>query len=265
MTPSTGARNPVLTFYLLAFAISWVGFAPVLAASAGVTFFASSAWKLCLVLPACGPAVAAAVVARRLRTALRWRADARWYLAAILAPAALLLAAQGISRVLFPDHSPTLPPASPAELLPLALMAVAANPWEEVGWRVFATTRLQQRFSALTTAIIVGVLWGLWHIPLFLWPESPMSRFPFRPWFLAILGQACILAWLYNRTSQSLAIASVFHVAGNIFGAAIGIHSHTSLAMVNLAAALALVWRYGTALGLERNADCVGARDTTAT
>ncbi|MBC8166270.1 MAG: CPBP family intramembrane metalloprotease [Bryobacteraceae bacterium] len=130
-------------------------------------------------------------------------------------------------------------------------MSLAANPWEEVGWRGFALTRLQRTYTPLTAALIVGILWGLWHIPLFLWAKSPMSAFPFIDWFVGILGMSCILAWLYNSANQSLAVAMVFHISTNVFGALTGIHSHFALAMVTTTAAIGLVCRYGRTLGFD--------------
>ena len=71
-------------------------------------------------------------------------AGGRWYAAALLLPASLFLSAHVVSYVLLPSMSPGRTPDSPrassAELLMLATVSLAANPWEEVGWRAFAIT-----------------------------------------------------------------------------------------------------------------------------
>lgn len=250
---------------MLAFGISWLGFLPVLAASYGA-LPESILWNIWLVLPACGPALAAALTLRlneeqgdalsRLRDALHWRAETRWYCAAVLLPASILAAAQGVSRLLWPDHAATLAPSTAAGVLSQALLSLGTNVWEELGWRGFAQRRLQIRYNALAAALAVGGLWGLWHIPLFLWPGSPMSAFPFWPWFAAVIGRACILAWVYNRAGQSVAVATVYHISANIGGAAIGVHSYAGLAVVEIAVALAVIWRSGAALGFVKPTPC---------
>jgi membrane protease YdiL (CAAX protease family) len=207
--------HPVAVFYALAFAVSWLGFVPVLAGSSGVPLFRSPLWKVSLVLPGCGPALAAGIMLRladatgdplaRLRAAIRWRVDGRWYAVAALAPAALLLSSQGIGRLLLPQHAPALAPLPPAGVLSFALMSLAANPWEEVGWRGFALTRLRR-----------GGRRGVVH------PRVALQQGGAKP---------------------GLAIASLFHVMYNISGAVIGIDSHLALAAVNAAVALGLVWR----------------------
>lgn len=252
--------HSVTTFYLLAFAISWLGYVPVLAGSRGAAFFESPFWRLALVLPGCGPAVAVLITrqwyrgksaSQSLLKVLPAPPGPGWYVLALLSPAALLLCAQGVSRLL-PEHPSTLAPSSASGLLSVALVSLAANPWEEVGWRGFALKTLQRRYSAVTATLIVGVLWGLWHIPLFLWPGSGMSTYPFWAWFVAIVAESYVLTWLYNSSGQCLWIAIVFHIAFNLFSAILGIDSFLSLALVNSAAAAALVWRFGEGLGLGR-------------
>ncbi|MBC7927992.1 MAG: CPBP family intramembrane metalloprotease, partial [Bryobacteraceae bacterium] len=215
--------HPVITFYVIAFGVSWAGFYPMLAASSGISFFQSPLWSASLILPGCGPAIAAAATVRltgergnpllRLRASLRWRVHPGWYLAALLAPLTLLLAAQLVSRILLPGEAPALAPQRPDAVLTLTWMSLLANPWEEVGWRGFAFHRLQMRISPLLAAVVVGVFWGWWHIPLFLWTGSPMSTFSFWPWFISLVAESCLVGWLYNSADHSLVIAMLFHVA----------------------------------------------------
>jgi membrane protease YdiL (CAAX protease family) len=134
-------------------------------------------------------------------------------------------------------------------LLAAAMVAVAANPWEEIGWRGFALPRLEARYKPLLGALIVGVLWALWHIPLFVWSGSPMSKMPFWTWGVGVLGRSILLAWLYNRSGRSLAICSLFHVLNNVSGAALGVRSEGMLSVVDLSVALLVVLVEGASLG----------------
>ncbi|WP_298490667.1 type II CAAX prenyl endopeptidase Rce1 family protein, partial [uncultured Chloroflexus sp.] len=54
-----------------------------------------------------------------------------------------------------------------AVVIAALISSLLANPWEEVGWRGFALPHWQQRYNALAATVIVGGLWGLWHLPIF--------------------------------------------------------------------------------------------------
>ena len=60
-----------------------------------------------------------------------------------------------------PGKAPNSPRASGAELLMLAAVFVAANPWKEVGWRAFALSRLLARYPVPFAGLLVGVLAAL--------------------------------------------------------------------------------------------------------
>jgi membrane protease YdiL (CAAX protease family) len=94
---------------------------------------------------------------------LRWRVKPRWYAAGLLVPAAMY----GLNYVIQGLRVGVIAPINVAEKLafsiPTALMACLL---EEYGWRGFAQPKLQLRYSALVSALLVGVGWGLWHMPI---------------------------------------------------------------------------------------------------
>ena len=246
--------HPVTAFYLLAFTISWAGWVPLLAAARGSACFANPLWKAALVLPAIGPAVAAALTVclahepggleQWARTLFRWRVGLRWVVIAAVTPPVLVLTASAVSRV-WPDTTPiTAPPLSATDILIFGLMSLLANPWEEVGWRGFALRRLQARYHAAVATVIVGALWAAWHLPIFLLPAGriSMATIPFLPWFVDIMARSFILTWLFNRSGRSVLIASLFHLLMNVSGAFIGIISYPALAAVEVVVAIGLIW-----------------------
>ena len=88
---------------------------------------------------------------------------------------------------------------------------------EESGWRGFALPRLQSRFPVIVSALIVGFLWSMWHLPLDFGTGVPLAwilenRLVWTPVF------AVLMAWLYNRTKGSLLAPVLFHSAMNAFG-----------------------------------------------
>ena len=87
--------------------------------------------------------------------------------------------------------------------------------FEELGWRGFALPRLQRRLDALWAALVLGVIWAFWHLPELI--SDPGQRPPLQ-FFVWILAQSVILAWLYNSTNGSLPIVIICHAAVNTAG-----------------------------------------------
>lgn len=84
---------------------------------------------------------------------------------------------------------------------------------------------LQERYSALTASIIVGVVWALWHLPLFFAPVAPHSDFPLLNqllYFPTVVVWSVLLGWVYNNTGSVL-LAMVFHAGLNMGGGLIPI------------------------------------------
>ena len=69
--------------------------------------------------------------------------------------------------------------------------------------------------SAVTASIVLGVMWSLWHLPLFWIPASDQSRVPLVPFLVYIIAWAIIFTWVYNNTAGSLLVAVLFHAAVN--------------------------------------------------
>lgn len=216
-------RHPIVSFYILAFVISWSGMIPMAAYSWGFTHIQS---PLFAYLGAGGPTFAALILALLLggtrgvrdlfAPLLRWRVGIAWYCVALLWPPVIVLLANGLGTFLGLPNSTFANLGSLSMLLPIFLgNALLGVPLEEVGWRGFALPKLQTWYSALASSLIVGVLWGLWHIPLFLqrgYP-TPMSSFPV--WFVLLLGNAIVYTWIFNNTRGSLLIVILFHTAYN--------------------------------------------------
>ncbi len=83
---------------------------------------------------------------------------------------------------------------------------------EEPGWRGFALPRLQTKFSPLIASIILGLIWGFWHAPIYL----PQYGSQFGIFLLNTIKIAIILTWLYNRTGGSVLATALMHTIGNI-------------------------------------------------
>jgi len=95
---------------------------------------------------------------------------------------------------------------------------------EETGWRGFLLPHLQTRFSALTSSLILGLIWAGWHIPMFLYNENLMAMGLIGTifWVIGLMFGAVLLTWLYNSTEGSILLTAIWHGTFNLFTAAVG-------------------------------------------
>ncbi|MFG2460770.1 CPBP family intramembrane glutamic endopeptidase [Streptomyces sp. NPDC048523] len=229
-------RNPLTWFFTLAFALSWAAWTPyVLSANGlGVWHFAfpggRAGSQLAGVLPGAylGPIASALLVTgiTEGRAGLRaWRArmtkfrvSARWYLAVLLAvPAALTLASAALA-----GRGPELPSAMilAAYLPGLLVQMITTGLAEEPGWREFAMPRMQRRHGPLTATLVVGALWGCWHLPLFLtqWGGGPHLAWTVPVEFIAMtITFSCVMTWVFNTSGESMPLVMLLHTGVNNF------------------------------------------------
>ncbi|MEM4164350.1 MAG: type II CAAX endopeptidase family protein [Nitrososphaerales archaeon] len=88
---------------------------------------------------------------------------------------------------------------------------------EEFGWRGYALDRLQARFNVLLSSIMLGFMWGIWHLPLFFIPNMyPYYLIPLWGFMLSIILGSILFTWLYNNTGGSILVAMLFHTTSNL-------------------------------------------------
>jgi CAAX protease family protein len=200
-TTSTGpsetriGRHPLIWFFALAYAFSWPFWllSHLSGGTLGIVF---------IVIGGFGPMAAAALIVSRtggslsqwLRSILRWRVSWLYYAYALGLPVLLAvilnlaLAARGLQPDLF-----LVVERIPAYLQTLLLTALIFGGQEEPGWRGFALPRLEQLHTPLVATLILGVGWGIWHVPLY----GPAG-------FVVPLVLAFYYTWLYNKTGSVL-------------------------------------------------------------
>lgn len=189
-----------------------------------------------------------------LKRFLIWRVGVRWFFIALLLFPAVQVSAVILSIALTKSpadftmvfaHKIFGPTASlPLFVLPYLLFEVFTNA-EEIGWRGYALPRLQARHNALVSSLIVGVIWGFWHLPKFL---APGNTSPFIWFMVKVPLEAVLYTWIYNNTKGSLLLTTLFHAAGNTAGAflpiastAAGTNLNTLLIVIALEALAAIV------------------------
>jgi membrane protease YdiL (CAAX protease family) len=234
--------HPLVTYFVLTYAISWLTLGWVALASHGLLPFntPSGLRSLLLLVGSSGPLLAALLLVATttgkggwrafFRQFLIWRVGLWWYLVVLLEPALVTLLVQ-VGSTVFGGASFNL--AHPPVIQRLGLPP-GANPWlllvpvfllgglvggplgEEPGWRGYALARIQDRSSALVASLILGVLWGVWHLPFFFIKGATQENTPFFLFVLGIVASSVLITWVYNHTKGSVLLALLFHNSVNI-------------------------------------------------
>jgi membrane protease YdiL (CAAX protease family) len=218
-------RHPLISFFVLAYAISWTYVIVFLVAWPLPDTIVTNTPELL------GPIVAGFVmtavmsgkagVRQLLRRFVLWRVGAIWYLLALVGIPALYFAS--IALVPGAVASFKAPSLGMALLYPVLFLAVAIldGPLlEEPGWRGFALPRLQQRWGPLTGTVILGILWGTWHAPQYLTPtfsaaNGGLSVSGVIVFLVAAVAFSVIITWAFNHTRASLLLAILLHTSIN--------------------------------------------------
>lgn len=204
------ARHDLVLYFVLAYLLSW------------------ALWPLVILNPTSsplvpfGPLIAAVIVAllaggRRelwalLRQLGRWRVHPLWYVIALLGPFVLagLTAALAVAA-----GAPVRGTGDYTNWRAITFFflstVIIVGLFEEVGWRGFALPRLQLRLNAIWAALVLGVLWALWHLPELI--SDPTGQRPPVQFLLWALALSVIFSWLYNSTNGSLPIVIICHAA----------------------------------------------------
>ena len=172
------------------------------------------------------------------------RVGLRWVLVIAAVPLALSLLAAGIDR-LFGGVGATWAEgvvgfaANPLTILPTLFFVTLPPVLEELGWRGYALDRLQLRWSALVSGVILGVAWSLWHLPLFFVADTYQSGLgvgtpEFWLFFLSVVPLSMALSWVYNNTSRSILAAILLHSSANFSGEIVAITPRADVYNVGL-------------------------------
>jgi uncharacterized protein len=85
-----------------------------------------------------------------------------------------------------------------------------------LGWRGFALPRLQEKYNALLSSLILGVIWTCWHLPLFFITGMTQMSIPFPIYLVLVITITIYITWLYNNSNGSLIITVLAHFAYNM-------------------------------------------------
>ena len=221
-------RFPLLSFFVLAYAISWLIWAPLWLPALG--FDGLPVLPFHHALGSIGPLAAAFIMSGRagsaelLRRMFLFRGRVSWVLVALLLPFAILaiglLAAYLFGgEVLSLDKVGVTTEFSQFNALEFLLYNIVVFGFgEETGWRGYALPRLQARHSALVASLILTICWAAWHLPLFLYRPgyAGMGLAAAAGWLISLVTGSVITTWLYNTSRGSILVVAVLHATIDI-------------------------------------------------
>lgn len=224
-------RKELITFFMIAFGWMWLINLPRVMAAFGWFEIPPLLSTIMGYVALFGPAVAAFILTRiqsgkdgvkaLWQNGWQVKFDKKW-----LVPAILLIPLSGVLTwgILAILNKPIewQYGAPVAMIVPIGLLIWLLNAYpEEYGWRGYALPQLLKIFTPLTASLILGVIWGLWHLPLHFIPGTTQYVIPFWQFFLQTVLLSILYTWLHKGTGGSVFIAALFHAFGNITGAAI--------------------------------------------
>lgn len=145
---------------------------------------------------------------RFLSRLLMVRMPGVWWAVLLLAIPAMFALGAAIKGNLWPLVLPF--ETAGALLSAMAFMAVL-GPVEEFGWRGLMLPVLQRRMAPVWAGLVVGVVWGVWHLPAFFLSGTPQSAWGFMPFFVAAVSVSLILTAMFNAARGSILVAALFH------------------------------------------------------
>ena len=216
-------KNPFLTFCIMVFTISW-GVLVLIAGPGGFPVSEQQAVSLgmAILIGTSVSGVALSSVTSGFKNLLsrlfKWRIGLRWYLVALLIAPIITILTVSILSLFSAEFFPNIYNSN--ERINLLIMALVAGLtvgiFEELGWTGFAVPALLKNHSIVSSGIAVGLIWGIWHFPLF-WQ---LDSFTSLSAFLLLLVQLfswlppyrVLMVWVYKNT-ESLLLIILMHTS----------------------------------------------------
>jgi uncharacterized protein len=139
---------------------------------------------------------------------LIWRTSLSWYLFLFLGIPVIFFAGSFIKGNLFTDPFPF---SSFSAIMFATFFAIVKGPVEEFGWRGLALPLLQRKLTPIWAGLILGIIWGIWHLPAFLMSGTQQSEWSFAPFFIGCVALSIIITPLFNRSHGSILLTAFFH------------------------------------------------------
>jgi membrane protease YdiL (CAAX protease family) len=208
-------RHPLLAFFVLAFALTWAIEIPMQVFQLAALQLVVGWMPGLTALLVAGAGEGRGGIRTLLRGLLLWRVGIQWYALALVGFLVLWFVPQALNPAFGGSgvHPPVLSLAVLVGFVGMLVVRMLLNS-EELAWSGFALPRLQARQSALAASLLLGLIWAVWHLPLFFTPGSQRDL----GFALFLAGTVCtrvVLTWAFNSTGGSVLLCSLLHQSIN--------------------------------------------------
>jgi membrane protease YdiL (CAAX protease family) len=216
-------RHPLITFFVLSYALAWIIESPLvllqdtITVSQGQIFYLLSANVVSVVaIVLTGVVFGRGALRKLLGRLLIWRVNPLWYLVVLLGPVALAGGAVGLNA-LMGGPAPSLGNTLLGVVIMWAIFIFPGSALgEEIGWRGYALPRLQTGRSALSASLILAPIWALWHLPLWLTGAPARTPLLYAAFVVSAFALSVVTTWVYNSTGGSLLMVVMLHASANV-------------------------------------------------
>lgn len=218
------ARYQFVLFILLTFVFSWFPWYAGIAPEVMTMGPSLAAFAVVLIIGGRKGFVAL------LRPFGRWRVGLGLWGIAIFGPALLYLIGLGVHLLVGGETPPFIMIKEELNLIPLYLVMVVLMPWngpvgEEFGWRGYALPKLQNKYGPFIASLVIGAVWGFWHLPSFFAPQGVVGAIYAEVGVIFILlytlgtiGNSIFMTWVYNNSNASALVAGIiWHASINFW------------------------------------------------
>jgi len=169
---------------------------------------------------------------------IRWRFGFQWYALVLIGIPVL-----GWIATRFTESNPLKETNNPSQLIWLLFYLLITGPLcEELGWRGFALPRLLNRFSPFTASLILGVIWGVWHLPSFFLSGMVQKEMSLVLFVIYTPCLSILMTWVFQHTHGSVLSAVMIHYTANICTTILGVTLPTLGIMLLTASIFILVF-----------------------
>jgi uncharacterized protein len=207
-------------FLLISFGLAWgiLGLYVFLPESMGSLFGQLTGNHPLFFLAVYAPAIAAFILVTRygglvglkhfLGRVLLWRCSVGWYAFLLIGVPLVFIGGSAMRGNLLTEPFPF---TSFQALLVALILSAIKGPVEEFGWRGLALPLLQRKLAPIWAGLILGAIWGLWHLPAFLLSGTQQSEWSFTAFFAGCLAISVIATALFNASRGSILLSAFFH------------------------------------------------------
>jgi membrane protease YdiL (CAAX protease family) len=220
-------------FFLLTFAYSWVIWIPSVLDGIGIDlpFSVTGYSTLVVIIGAFAPMMAAITLVIRkegwkgpkafLGQALDFHIKPVYIILALTLPVLIHVIAHylapafglAVAKTLFPTEISVAPIVLAIPYF--ILMLIIGGGQEEFGWRGYAQEPLQRKIGVIPASLVIGVIWGIWHLPLWFMAGDLHSAYSFLAFVMMTTSISIMYAWLYNSSGKKLIVVMFFHAMNN--------------------------------------------------